>query len=226
MKKNNIKKWASLAAFLFVTIFSATSFMACSETDDSIDEFPDWQAKNDTYWNNLYTTTKQKIDAGDTSWKMILTYSKQGQTLPNTGTVAYKPEDYIIVHINETGTGTTSPIYTDSVRVHYQGRIIPSTTYTSGLIFDTSWSGNIFNAKTSRAAHWAVKESQNNNLIINTGLTTALQKMHAGDHWTVYIPYQLGYGTQAHNGVPAYSNLIFDLRLVDFAPAGTPLGNN
>lgn len=226
MKKNNIKKWASLAVFLFVTIFSATCFMACSETDDSIDEFPNWQAKNDTYWNNLYTTTKQKIDAGDTSWKMILTYSKQNQTSPNTNTITYKPEDYIIVHVEEAGTGTTSPIYTDSVRVHYQGRLIPSTTYTSGLIFDSSWSGTTFNAKTSRAAHLAVTENQPKNTLCNEGLTTALQSMHVGDHWTVYIPYQLGYGASIQHNTPAYSNLIFDLRLVEFAHAETALGNN
>ena len=48
------------------------------------------------------------------------------------------------------------------------------------------------------------------------GFATALQHMRRGDHWMVYIPYQLGYGSQSQTGVPAYSTLIFDLRLVDF----------
>ena len=47
--------------------------------------------------------------------------------------------------------------------------------------------------------------------------------MHRGDHWTVYIPHQLGYGTSASGTVPAYSTLIFDLRLVDFSHPGTKL---
>ena len=47
--------------------------------------------------------------------------------------------------------------------------------------------------------------------------------MHRGDHWTVYIPYQLGYGASASGMVPAYSTLIFDLRLVDFSHPGTKL---
>ena len=55
------------------------------------------------------------------------------------------------------------------------------------------------------------------------GFTTALMSMHRGDHWTVYIPHQLGYGTSASGTVPAYSTLIFDLRLVDFSHPGTKL---
>ena len=37
-----------------------------------------------------------------------------------------------------------------------------------------------------------------------------------GDHWMVYIPFTLGYGKTKQTGssIPAYSNLIFDLRMV------------
>lgn len=40
--------------------------------------------------------------------------------------------------------------------------------------------------------------------------------MHIGDHWMVYVPYRLGYGVRKNPRVPAYSALIFDLRLVSF----------
>ena len=48
--------------------------------------------------------------------------------------------------------------------------------------------------------------------------------MHIGDRWIVYVPYQLGYGTtdQSTNVVvPAYSMLIYDVRLVGYYRAGT-----
>jgi len=48
------------------------------------------------------------------------------------------------------------------------------------------------------------------------GFSTALMRMHRGDHWRIYIPYQLGYGSGARSVIPAYSTLIFDLRLEDF----------
>ena len=48
------------------------------------------------------------------------------------------------------------------------------------------------------------------------GFATALQHMHRGDHWRVTIPHQLGYGASGTTGIPGYSTLIFEIRLVDF----------
>jgi FKBP-type peptidyl-prolyl cis-trans isomerase FklB len=49
-----------------------------------------------------------------------------------------------------------------------------------------------------------------------SGFTTALLNMHPGDYWRVTIPYQLGYGATASGSVPAYSTLIFEIKLVEF----------
>lgn len=121
-------------------LFSAGIFASCTENKDEVEEFANWKSTNDTYWQKLYTATEQKIKAGDTSWKLILNYTLQGQQANSGATLSYRPEDYIIVHVEETGTGTVTPIYSDSVAVHYKGQLIPSTTYTAGLIFDKSWS--------------------------------------------------------------------------------------
>ena len=45
------------------------------------------------------------------------------------------------------------------------------------------------------------------------GFATALMHMHPGDHWMVYIPYQLGYGTTGNGSIPAYSMLRFEIAL-------------
>ena len=106
------------------------------------------------------------------------------------------------------------------------GRLIPSTTYTSGLIFDKSWSSNQFNAATSRPVHSYIGltyDAEGKPTSLVDGFTTALMSMHRGDHWTVYIPYQLGYGEKSSGVVPAYSTLIFDLRLNDFSHPGVKL---
>ena len=131
-------------------LFSAGIFASCTENKDEVEEFANWKSTNDTYWQKLYTATEQKIKAGDTSWKLILNYTLQGQQANSGATLSYRPEDYIIVHVEETGTGTVNPIYSDSVAVHYKGQLIPSTTYTAGLIFDKSWSRDVFDASTSR----------------------------------------------------------------------------
>lgn len=207
-------------------MLSAGLFTSCTENDDTVEEYANWQSKNETYWDNLYTTTQQKIKSGDTSWKIILNYTFQNQKQTTGSALTYRPENYIIAHVEQAGTGTTSPLYSDSVSMHYMGRLIPSTTYTSGLIFDKSWSTNQFNAATSRPVHSYIGltyDAEGKPTSLVDGFTTALMSMHRGDHWTVYIPYQLGYGEKSSGVVPAYSTLIFDLRLNDFSHPGVKL---
>lgn len=207
-------------------MLSAGLFTSCTENDDTVEEYANWQSKNETYWDNLYTTTQQKIKGGDTSWKIILNYTFQNQKQTTGSALTYRPENYIIAHVEQAGTGTTSPLYSDSVSMHYMGRLIPSTTYTSGLIFDKSWSSNQFNAATSRPVHSYIGltyDAEGKPTSLVDGFTTALMSMHRGDHWTVYISYQLGYGEKSSGVVPAYSTLIFDLRLNDFSHPGVKL---
>lgn len=207
-------------------MLSTGLFTSCTENDDTVEEYANWQSKNETYWDNLYTTTQQKIKSGDTSWKIILNYTFQNQKQTTGSALTYRPENYIIAHVEQAGTGTTSPLYSDSVSMHYMGRLIPSTTYTSGLIFDKSWSSNQFNAATSRPVHSYIGltyDAKGKPTSLVDGFTTALMSMHRGDHWTVYIPYQLGYGEKSSGVVPAYSTLIFDLRLNDFSHPGVKL---
>ena len=49
------------------------------------------------------------------------------------------------------------------------------------------------------------------------GWQIALQRMHVGDHWIVYIPYAMGYGTRSSGPIPAFSTLVFDVQLLGIA---------
>lgn len=180
-------------------------FCACTEDDNTVEEFPDWKNTNDAYWQNLYETTKQKIAAGDNTWKLIPKYSY-------VSTEGLQPTDYVIAHVKTVGGGTVSPIYTDTVRAHYRGRLLPSTSYSAGYQFDSSYSGDL-NIATARPTKLPMDG-------VITGWTSALQKMHLGDRWDLYVPYQLGYGTTQNDAIPACSVLCFDMMLVQFWHAG------
>ena len=52
------------------------------------------------------------------------------------------------------------------------------------------------------------------------GFATALQYMHEGDVWWVYIPSELAYGSQASGMIRSYSTLTFYVNLVDFYDIG------
>ena len=60
--------------------------------------------------------------------------------------------------------------------------------------------------------------------LVVDGLATALQHMHVGDRWLIYIPYQLGFGLRnvPEWGVPAYSTLVFDVTLLRIIKPAAP----
>ena len=195
-----------LKQYLFVCL-SLLGFASCSEEDDTVLEYADWQAKNEAYFEEQY---QQHLAASSETCFVLKSFSK-GDSL-TLGQVAHTecvlvdvlPSDFTAAE----GDKTTTPLYTDDVEIHYRGNLLPSRSYASGYQFDTSYNGTFY-PNVSEATVLSVNE-------VIVGFSTALQHMHRGDHWRVTIPYQLGYGTSDYNSIPGYSTLIFDIRLVDF----------
>ena len=183
-------------------------FTACSETNETQEEYPDWKNKNQTFWNKLYTETRRHATAGYTSWKLLKSYSiEDSLSVPNTS--------YIVVHVKQAGTGSGCPLSTDSVSIRYTGQLLPSTSYPAGLVFDTTSPSGTTDA-TAGVAHLAVSG-------LVDGFATALQHMHIGDKWEVYIPWTLAYGKTGSKSIPGFSVLKFEITLLAYARAGAPL---
>ncbi len=103
----------------------------------------------------------------------------------------------IYYEVLSSGEGTLSPTLRSIVTVHYKGSLI------DGKEFDNSYVRNCPEA--FRLCD------------LIEGWQMALQRMHEGDKWKVYIPYQLGYGTKACGNIPAYSTLVFEVELIKIA---------
>lgn len=190
-------------------LLAAMLFASCKETDNTDDEYADWENRNEQYFQNLYTSAQQRIAAGDTSWKIIKCYS-----LPDyNATFVPQATDNIVVHVVDSSKSTSgSPLYTDSVRVHYLGRLMPTTQHPQGYVFDKSYSGD-FNPDT------AIPSAFNVSAVVD-GFATALQHMKVGDRWEVYMPWQLGYSSTGSGSIPGYSTLMFDMQLTGYYHAG------
>ena len=100
----------------------------------------------------------------------------------------------IYYKVLEQGNGSTSPTVRSIVSVHYRGTLI------DGKEFDNSYKRNYPEA--FRLCD------------VIDGWQLALQQMHVGDKWMIYIPYELGYGSKACAGIPAFSTLIFEVELL------------
>ncbi|MDE5941202.1 MAG: FKBP-type peptidyl-prolyl cis-trans isomerase [Muribaculaceae bacterium] len=89
--------------------------------------------------------------------------------------------------------GGASPNRNSVVTVHYTGRTI------NGKKFDSSRGG-------------APVAMRLRDLI--QGWIIALQQMHVGDKWEIYLPAEMGYGRFSQPGIPGGSTLIFEIELI------------
>ena len=191
--------------YLFVMTMGLCGLSSCSEETAEDNEFENWTARNDAFLAAVVNDSLQK-----TGWKRIQKYSL-GDSFKSDN-----PRDYVYVKVVEQGTGKGCPAFSDSVRVAYQGRLIPTVSYPQGMFFDKGTStGGVFSLATASTTRMKVSG-------VVDGFATALQQMHIGDYWRVYIPSDLGYGDSGSGtAVPGGSVLIFDLILVDYSPLGT-----
>lgn len=179
--------------------------VSCGEDTEEESEFVNWQARNEAFFASL----QDSLNSNPAQWKRIKCYSLDHTTEGNA-------TDYVYAKVIESGTGTEVPLFTDSVRVIYRGRLIPSASYSQGYVFDETVYGTYSSATGATKCFWLASTG------LISGFTTVLQHMHRGDYWRVYIPSELGYGETENStaGIPGYSVLIFDLTLVDFSPVG------
>lgn len=92
------------------------------------------------------------------------------------------------------GTGAI-PTAGDRVKVNYHGTLID---------------GKVFDSSVDRGEPITFGVTQ-----VIPGWTEALQMMPVGSKWILYVPYNLAYGDRDGGPIPAYSNLIFEVELLD-----------
>ena len=188
-------------SLLFLPLIAIATLlnMSCSESEE-VGEYDNWQERNEAFLDSVARLAKANADG---RWLKLRSYTL-GNELGDDGPNIY----YVYAQRLEDGTGTLCPVFNDSVRVHYTGRIIPTSTYPLGYTFDKSFSGEALNASTDVPTLLGVGGTV-------TGFATALMHMVEGDHWRVFIPYYLGYGVNGNSGanIPGYSTLVFDITL-------------
>jgi FKBP-type peptidyl-prolyl cis-trans isomerase FklB len=195
-----------LAGAAFLMLHSSL-FISCSESDEDYNEYEAWQERNDAF----FATLEDSLQHGQGSWKKLKSYSKNPSLAVGSNTDCI----YARVLADSSAVHPESPMFSDSVRVSYLGRLIPSASYPQGYVFDSTVYGK-YDPKTNATVKFKLSA-------LVPGFATALQHMHQGDTWRIYIPYNLGYGSSEKTSIPAYSTLIFDLTLVNFAADGHQL---
>lgn len=183
---------------------------SCKEEKNELTNYDNWETRNTEYFNQKFKQAQDSIAAGSKNWKLIKSVYKDA--------ASSAPTDYIVVHYLVPclhDEDTQKPFETDSVYVHYRGKLIPRDAYVQdttkyavdGVMFDTSYYGEELNEQTAVPVKFAVKD-------LVDGFKTALLNMHVDDRFEVIVPNQLGYGSSTSNSsIPVYSTLRFDIML-------------
>ena len=207
--------------YIWTFVLALCAFVACKDEDDTYDPYANWPARNAEYFAQIAAEARDSISRaksqhGDQweahcNWRMFKSTTKS----PNTpGALT----DSICVYIEQRGTGRGCPTWSDTVRVNYRGYLMPTQNLVNGewkeerTVFSQSFIGEL-NAQIAVPAQMAVSSAV-------AGFATALQYMHVGDIWWIYIPSELAYGSQASGSVQPYSTLTFYTNLVDYHEPG------
>lgn len=104
------------------------------------------------------------------------------------------PQAYVLMHrIGETHTDNLKPLYTSATKVNYTLKLCNDSIFDQGTDF--------------------VSQLNSQSLIAGWGLS--IMQLHVGDSAQFIIPYSLGYGEVGAGELKPYSNLQFNIRLLD-----------
>ncbi len=133
---------------------------------------------------------RQQAEVGDKNIAAGKAFLEENGKKPGVITTASGLQYKVLV----SGDGK-QPKDTDTVTTHYQGTLI------DGREFDSS-------IKRDKPASFPVKG-------VIKGWTEALQLMHVGDKWQLFIPSELAYGaTKRSELIEANSTLVFEIELL------------
>lgn len=171
-------------------IFAILAFLllfliACSDSDNTWDDYKEWREVN----NDWLATEQARTEAN-------------GESFYKTVTAPWNPKGYVLIHYfndRKETEGNLSPIYTSTVDVRYRGQFYNATPFDSSSL-NTKYGPGVARFSLSGVIQgWAL----------------ALGDMRVGDTAQIIVPYTLGYGTSYSGTIPPYSNLQFNVRLVD-----------
>lgn len=180
--------------YLFSLVLLALTFTACSETEET-GRYDNWRARSEAFIDSI-----ANVYAGQQNGSITVTDEKERlypfTDLTNGQTI------YAKKRISRDGVkDDDKPVYTSKVSAYYR------MSYFNGDVVQQNFAG------TEPDEFDVPSESLLNEVISGWGYT--LTEMAEGEFWTLYIPYQSGYGsgTGSDGSLQAYSALVYDVKL-------------
>ena len=183
--------------YLFSLVLIALAFTACSETEE-VSRYDNWQARSEAFIDsiaNVYNSAENKA--------LLITDPEKLYAFEDETT-----SQMIYVKKIKNGDGTESPKYTSTISADYR------MSYFNGDVVQQTFTGTEPTDFDSPARFVLNSPDPNVGSVIS-GWSYTLTHMKVGDFWTLYIPYQSGYGsgTGPNKDLEPYSALVYNVKL-------------
>lgn len=183
--------------YLLPLLLLALVFASCEETKE-INRYADWKVRGEMFIDSIAAVAAAQTAQTPDPDKIyrVLDPTNQAYIYCKKNMA---PE-YVATIPN------VSPLYTDTVVTFYR------MTYFNGDLVQENFAGEN-PSKFDKPATFTVDG-------VISGWTWALQTMKQGERWTLYIPWQSGYGagTGNDNTLQPYSTLVYDVQLLKVMP--------
>lgn len=200
-----MKKYGYIAWMLILGLLLALP--SCKDDDDEDDAI---YLPVDEQWKEMnlaaYEARLQDVKT-DTSLFTINSASGNGQ---------------IICKILKKGEGTEPIYYTSLVNCYYKGCFVADedgnvianrdSVPSLGEVFDSALEENGDNT-VMMTGGCTITDAYGRVSGTTDGFATALQNMHVGDVWEIWVPYQLGYGARGSETIQPYTTLVFQIEV-------------
>ena len=196
----------------FSVLFASVlvSLVSCGETKEA-DDHANWQKRNADFIAQIASQCGDLTPetAAENQMFKLLSYELDPEKQWGNGS-------YIYCKVLRKSADTLSPHFTDSIRINYRVRLMPTDNYPEGQVMDRSFMTPDLDPDVNIPSSFLVSD-------LMTGAATAAMHMHRGDFWLLYIPQALAYGKEGKSTIPAYSALVFEINLTEIARTGQNL---
>lgn len=171
----------------FAALAGLTVTTGCTDDDETTwNKYTEWREANNDWLEEM----KQRTNPDGTPYYQMV--------IPN-----WNPATYVLMHyFNDPAENADklSPLYNSTIDVRYELHLYDGTPVDSSTNVTAYGAKGIFRTKLNEVV---------------SGWNIALSQMHCGDTVEVILPYDVAYGTQNMGEILPYSNLRFNIRLVD-----------
>lgn len=198
-----------LSLFLFLTV----GFAACDEVEE-VGEYDNWEPRNTAFIDSIHALAADRL----LPLNAVLEEADKFEPgemfgLETTASTTVGKQYVYCKKIVKNTTGPV-PVYTNTVETHYYGTLITGDSFQGTFEGYGATDRGVLDPETKAPTAFDSPTSFSiNNSGLRLGWVAALQYMHVGERWMLYIPYQSGYGESDYGSIPGYSALTFDLQL-------------